>query len=72
MEVTVNVHEAKTHLSRILDEVRAGRTYVFAKNGEPYARLIPISPPSERELGFLEGSVPDSFFEQLPDEELWG
>ncbi|MFV9672344.1 MAG: type II toxin-antitoxin system Phd/YefM family antitoxin [Acidimicrobiia bacterium] len=72
MEVTVNVHEAKTHLSRILDEVRAGRTYVLAKNGEPYARLVPIEPPVARELGFLDGSVPDSFFEELPAEELWG
>ena len=72
MEVTVNVHEAKTHLSRILDEVRAGRTYVLAKNGEPYARLVPILPATERELGFLEGSVPDSFFEPLPDGDLWG
>ena len=72
MEMTVNVHEAKTHLSRILDEVRAGRTYVLANNGEPYARLVPIVPPAERELGFLEGSVPDSFFEPLPDDRLWG
>ncbi|MEA2024154.1 MAG: type II toxin-antitoxin system prevent-host-death family antitoxin [Actinomycetota bacterium] len=72
MEVTVNVHEAKTHLSRILDEVRDGRSYVLAKNGEPYARLVPIGPPAERELGFLDGTVPDSFFEALPDEELWG
>lgn len=72
MEVTVNVHEAKTHLSRILDEVRAGSTYVLAKNGEPYARLVPIRPPTERELGFLDGSVPDAFFEQLPDEQSWG
>jgi len=72
MEVTVNVHEAKTHLSRILDEVRAGRTYVLAKNGAPHARLVPILPPTERELGFLEGSVPDSFFDPLPDEDLWG
>ena len=70
--MTVNVHEAKTHLSRILDEVRDGRSYVLAKNGEPYARLVPIVPPVERELGFLDGTVPDSFFEPLPDEELWG
>lgn len=72
MAMTVNVHEAKTHLSRILDEVRDGRTYVLAKNGEPYARLVPINPPTERELGFLDGAVPDSFFEPLPEEDLWG
>ncbi|MEN8115243.1 MAG: type II toxin-antitoxin system prevent-host-death family antitoxin [Actinomycetota bacterium] len=72
MEKTVNVHEAKTHLSRILDDVRDGRTYILAKNGEPYARLVPIEPVPERELGFLEGSVPDAFFEPLPEEELWG
>jgi prevent-host-death family protein len=72
VDVSVNVHEAKTHLSRILDEVRDGRSYVLAKNGEPYARLVPIGPAADRELGFLEGTVPDSFFEPLPDEELWG
>ena len=72
MEVTVNVHEAKTHLSRILDEVRAGSTYVFAKNGEPCNKIDNIVTPTERELGFLEGSVPDSFFDPLPDEDLWG
>lgn len=72
MEVTVNVHEAKTHLSRILDEVRDGRSYVLAKNGVPYARLVPIEPPAERELGFLDGRVADQFFEPLPEEEQWG
>ena len=72
METIVNVHEAKTHLSRILDEVRDGRSYVLARNGEPYARLVPITPPTERELGFLEGSVPDLFFEPLPEDEQWG
>jgi prevent-host-death family protein len=40
----VNVHAAKTHLSRLLEEVAAGEEFVIAKAGKPYARLIGISP----------------------------
>ena len=50
----VNVHEAKTHLSRILERARAGEEIVLAKAGKPYARLIPVEEPvklGKRELG---------------------
>jgi prevent-host-death family protein len=50
---TVNVHEAKTQLSRLLDDVRGGEEIILAKAGEPYARLVPIGTPSRRELGFF-------------------
>ena len=67
---TVNVHDAKTHLSRLLDEVAAGEEIVLAKAGRPYARLVPLLPPGKRRLGFVEGSVSESFFEPLSEDEL--
>lgn len=70
MSRVVNVHEAKTHLSRLLDDVAAGEEIVLAKAGRPYARLVPLERPSERPLGFVGGSVDDAFFEPLDDQEL--
>jgi prevent-host-death family protein len=71
MTAQVNVHEAKTHLSRLLERVQAGEEIIVAKNGKPYARLVPLEPPpTKRELGFLHGQVTDAFFEPLPEEEL--
>lgn len=69
MATIVNVHEAKTHLSRLLERVKGGEEIVLAKAGRPYARLVPIE-PKPRELGFVPGSVPDTFFEPLPVDEL--
>ena len=73
MPTIVNIHEAKTHLSRLLERVRNGEEIILAKAGKPYARLMPLT-QQERELGFVEGTVPESFFEPLPDDELdaWG
>lgn len=45
---TVNVHEARTQLSRLLERVRAGEEIVIAKAGAPCARLVPLDPPPER------------------------
>lgn len=66
----VNVHEAKTHLSRLLDEVAAGDEIVLAKAGTPCARLVPLDRPGERPLGFVDGSVGEEFFEPLDPAEL--
>lgn len=73
MPEIVNIHEAKTHLSRLLERVHAGEEIILAKAGKPYARLVPLERP-ERELGFVRGKIPDAFFEPLPDDELdiWG
>ncbi|HEX7022918.1 MAG TPA: type II toxin-antitoxin system Phd/YefM family antitoxin [Trueperaceae bacterium] len=73
MPTIVNIHEAKTHLSRLLERVKAGEEIVLAKAGKPYAKLVPLGRPP-RELGFVEGTVPESFFEPLPEDELeaWG
>ncbi len=66
----VNVHEAKTHLSSLLERVRAGEEIILAKNGQPYARLMPLEKPKKRRLGFMKGRVDERFFEALPEEEL--
>ncbi|TVR21850.1 MAG: type II toxin-antitoxin system prevent-host-death family antitoxin [Ilumatobacter sp.] len=66
----VNVHEAKTHLSRLLDDVAGGEEIVLAKAGRPFARLVPIGAPSERPLGFVGGRLTEAFFEPLDDTEL--
>jgi prevent-host-death family protein len=66
------MHEAKTQLSKL---IASGEEIVIARNGEPVARLVPIRPPvSRREAGSATGrfSVPDEFFEPLPDEILNG
>ena len=70
---TVNVHEAKTHLSRLLEEVAAGGEVVIAKAGRPVARLIGYGEtPGRRQFGRDAGlfEVPDDFDDSLPDEVL--
>ena len=69
MSTIVNIHGAKTHLSRLLERVKNGEEIILAKAGKPYAKLVPLV-QSERELGFVEGTVLESFFEPLPDDEL--
>ena len=70
MTKTVNVGEAKAHLSHLVEEAVAGEDIVIAKAGKP-RRQVPIEDPPKRELGFMEGiSLPDSFFDPLPDDEL--
>ncbi len=68
----VNVHQAKTELSRLLVRVEAGEEVVIARRGEPVARLVACKPRGRRKPDVLKGKVtiPDSFFEPLPDEEL--
>jgi prevent-host-death family protein len=71
---TVNVHKAKTHLSRLLNRAHAGEEIIIAKAGEPYAKLVPLSPIKKRRPGIAQGVLTDAFFEPLPEEELeaWG
>jgi prevent-host-death family protein len=52
----VNVHEAKTHLSRLLERVEAGEEIVIGRAGKPVARLSPIAPP-RREPGSARGEI---------------
>lgn len=67
----MNVHEAKTHLSRLLRRVEAGEEIVIARSGKPIARLVPASPTEgPREPGSAKGLVwmSDDFDEPLPPE----
>ena len=71
MAIMVNVHEAKTHFSRLLEQAHAGQEIVLAKAGKPYARLVPLLPASgKRQPGRLLGRVESPFFDTLPDGEL--
>jgi prevent-host-death family protein len=69
---TVNVHEAKTHLSRLLKRVAAGHEIIIAKAGHPVARLIPFAQPGKRPLGMDAGRVviADDFDAPLPEAVL--
>ncbi|MBP8980675.1 MAG: type II toxin-antitoxin system Phd/YefM family antitoxin [Syntrophobacterales bacterium] len=68
---TVNVHEAKTHLSRLLDAAVAGEEIVIAKGGKPFVRLTPVL-TADRVPGAAKGrgALTEAFFEPLPEEEL--
>lgn len=67
---TINIHYAKTHLSKILIRVNAGEEIIIAKSGRPYAKLVPLNPVTRRKPGIAKGFVNDAFFEPLPDQEL--
>jgi prevent-host-death family protein len=57
---TINIHEAKTHLSRLVEKAAAGEPFIIAKAGKPMVQVIalPDSPkPERRKLGFLKGQV---------------
>lgn len=60
---TINVHEAKTHLSRYLEQAAKGEEFILSKNGHPMARLIPFEPTLrvKRELGGVSGWIADDF-----------
>jgi len=68
--IQVNVHEAKTTLSRLLEKAHAGEEIIVAKAGKPYARLVPLELPAERIPGRYTEPVPPGFFDPLPEEEL--
>lgn len=63
---TVNIHEAKTHLSRLIEDVARGNTFIIAKSGKPMAKVMPLSAKEglkAKRLGFMAGEimVPDDF-----------
>lgn len=67
----INIHAAKTQLSKLLDAAAAGEEVIIAKAGKPVAKLVPIDRALEpRRLGILDGKihVPDDFDDPLPDE----
>ena len=65
---TINIHEAKTHLSRLVEKAARGESFVIAKAGKPMVRVSALDAPSGKErqrIGFLKGriQVPDDFDE---------
>ncbi len=68
----VNVHEAKTTLSRLLVQVENGEEVIIARNGKPVARLVGVQKRGKRQPDIFKGKIviPDSFFDPLPEEEL--
>jgi prevent-host-death family protein len=72
--VTVNIHQAKTNLSRLLSQVELGEEIVIANRGVPIAKLVPFQASSNRResLGIDQGRfvVPEDFNASLPDEIL--
>jgi len=70
---TVNIHEAKTHLSRLVDRAAKGEPFIIAKAGKPLVKVVPLDAPpagERKRLGFLRGqiSVPDDFDTMFADE----
>jgi prevent-host-death family protein len=68
----VNIHQAKTHLSRLLQRVAAGEEVTIARSGIPVARLVAVEPSAKRPLGFARGEIwiADDFDAPLPDDLL--
>ena len=69
MEI-VNIHEAKTHFSKLLTRVNSGEEIINAKSGKPCARLIPFKQAKKRIPGIAEGRVTEAFLDPLPEDEI--
>lgn len=71
---TVNIHEAKTHLSRLIERVVKGESFIIAKSGKPMVKVVAIDTPAAadvRRAGFMNGqiSIPDDF-DRLGSKEI--
>ncbi|CAN7213982.1 type II toxin-antitoxin system prevent-host-death family antitoxin [Pararhizobium sp. LjRoot235] len=70
---TVNIHEAKTHLSRLIEKASKGEAFIIGKAGMPMVKVVPIDEadmPKKRRIGFMKGEivVPDDFDTMMADE----
>ena len=72
MTTTVNIHEAKTHLSRLVDQAAKGESFVIAKAGKPLVKVIALDAPSKRKrLGFLAGEIKvPADFDRMGEREI--
>ena len=70
--ITVNVHEVKTSLSRLLAKVEAGEEVVIARSGTPVAQIVRVQKQGKRQFGSMKDRIKfdESFFDPLPEEEL--
>ncbi len=71
---TINMHEAKTHLSRLAEEAARGEPFIIAKAGKPLVKVVPLETPTKRPIrrfGFLKGqiSVPNDL-DRMGGEEI--
>ena len=76
---TVNIHEAKTHLSRLVERAAQGEPFIIAKAGKPLVKVVPLDAPAvgeKKRLGFMPGiQVPDDFdtmFQKEIEELFYG
>lgn len=71
---TINMHQAKTHLSRLVEKAAKGESFIIAKAGKPMVKVVPIDgadeKPGKRRIGFMKGEivVPDDFDTMMQDE----
>ena len=70
MRTQVNIHQAKTHLSKLVVRAGHGEEIVIARAGKPIARLVPLEERRDRKPGLIKGRLTKAFFEPLPPEEL--
>jgi prevent-host-death family protein len=67
----VNIYDAKTQLSRLVDRAAAGEDILISRAGKPLVRLVPVDDVMPRQPGLLKGlAIPDALFDPLPDDEL--
>ena len=66
----VNIHDAKTNFSKLVDRAHSGEEIVVAKAGKPWARLTPLESPAERVPGRYHDGPGKAFFDPLADDEL--
>jgi prevent-host-death family protein len=67
----VNVHDAKTQFSKLLEQAHAGQEIILAKAGKPYARMMPLAvEPGKRQRGRVKSIDDAAFFDALPEAEL--
>jgi len=70
---TVNIHEAKTHLSRLVERAANGESFIIAKSGKPLVKVVPLDAPPDKKpgrIGFMKGQikVPDDFDTMMAEE----
>ncbi len=71
MAILINVHEAKTRFSQLLEQAHSGQEIILAKAGKPYARMVPLAAiTGKRQRGRLKIQIDDSFYEALTENEF--
>jgi prevent-host-death family protein len=67
----VNVHDAKTQFSKLLEQAHAGQEIILAKAGKPYARMMPLAPTAPKRVrGRVKGIDDSAFFDALTNDPL--